>query len=254
MGQGLVGVVLAAGAGTRLAPLTRVLPKALCPVGGVALVDHGLARLAPHVERCAVNLHHGADQVDRHLPPGIHRSLERPEALGTAGALGALRPWIAGRPVLVTNADAWFGPELDLAPLLASWEGRRSRLLCVHDPARGDFDDLRYCGVALIPAAVVAGLQAVPSGLYEVSWRQAWAAGELELVTTDARFVDCGTPADYLQANLLATGGTSAIDPAATVAPGARVERSVVWAGAEVAAAEVLVDAIRAPGCTVLVR
>lgn len=254
MGSSLVGVVLAAGAGTRLAPLTGVLPKALCPVGGVALVDHALGRLRPHVGAVAVNLHHGADLVDAHLPPDVHRSVEAPVALGTAGALGALRPWIAGRAVLVTNADAWFGAELDLAPLLHGWDGTRTRLLCVRDGARGDFGDLRYCGVALIPAAVVAGLEPTPSGLYEVSWRATREAGELDLITTQARFVDCGTAADYLEANLLASGGAPVIDPAAVVAPGARVERSVLWAGAHVAAGEELVDAIRTAELTVLVR
>src|SRR5690606_16890365 len=103
MGDSLAGVVLAAGAGSRLAPLTRLRPKALCPVGGRALVDHALDRLRPHVERLSVNLHHGADALDGHLPVDVHRSVEMPVALGTAGALGALRPWVDGRDVLLTN-------------------------------------------------------------------------------------------------------------------------------------------------------
>jgi hypothetical protein len=105
-----------------------------------------------------------------------------------------------------------------------------------------------------MPAAEVAALGAEPSGLYEVSWRAARAAERLELVETDVAFVDCGTPADYLAANLLATGGSSAIDPSATVEPGAVVDASVVWDGEVVRSGEVLRRTIRAGGRTLLVR
>jgi NDP-sugar pyrophosphorylase family protein len=253
----LAGVVLAAGAGSRLRPLTLERPKALCPVGAVPLVDLALERLRPLVGgdgALAVNLHHGADQVDAHLPPSVHRSLEAPVALGTAGALGALRPWIDGRPVVVANADAWLPAGLDLAPVVDGWDRERTRLVCVRDPRRGDFGDLRYCGVALVPAVTAAGLDPVPSGLYEVSWRAEHDAGRLDLVAVDAPFIDCGTPADYLAANLAASLGQPVVDDAASVAAGARIERSVVWAGATVAAGEVLVDAVRTPRVTVLVR
>ncbi|OWY62614.1 hypothetical protein B7486_57495, partial [cyanobacterium TDX16] len=56
----LAGLVLAAGAGQRLRPLTRLRPKPLCPVAHVPLVDLGLDRVAPHVGEVAVNVHHGA--------------------------------------------------------------------------------------------------------------------------------------------------------------------------------------------------
>lgn len=252
----LAGVVLAAGAGTRLAPLTSVLPKPLCPVGNVPLIDHALTRLGACVadDALAVNLHHGAPLLDAHLPPAVHRSLERRVALGTAGALGALRSWLDGRPVLVTNADAWFGPGLDLTEFVDGWDGERTRLLGVAEAERADFGRLRYCGVALIPWRVVAGLAAEPSGLYEVSWRHEAATGRLDLVEHDGSFVDCGTPADYLAANLLGSGGASVIDPTATVQAGATVRRSVVWPNSRVQAPEVLVDAVRAGSITVLVR
>lgn len=253
-GSNVAGVVLAAGAGRRLAPLTRLLPKALCPVGGRALVDHALDRLAPLADDVAVNLHHGAELLDAHLPEAVTRSFESPEALGTAGALGALKGWIDGRDVVATNADAWFPAELDLRWLLAGWDRRRVRLLCVHDPRRGDFGDLRYCGVALLPWTSVEPLAAEPSGLYEVSWRAEAQAGRLDLAVHAGPFVDCGTPADYLAANLLATGGRSVVDPTASVAPGARLVRSVVWPRSRVTEGEVLVDAIRAGSRTVLIR
>jgi NDP-sugar pyrophosphorylase family protein len=256
----LAGVVLAAGAGRRLEPISRWAPKALCPVAGVPLVDRALDRIGPHVGGLAVNLHHGAAALEAHLGAGrgdaVHRSLEAPEALGTAGALGALRPWLADRHVLVTNADAWLGRGVEsaLEAFVATWDRERIRLLCVREPERGDFDDLRYCGVALLPAADVGRLEPVPSGLYEVSWREALAVGRVELVEADVAFVDCGTPADYLRANLLATEGLGWTSPEAEVEPGAQVRRSVVWAGAVVRSHEQLDDAVRSAAGTVLVR
>ena len=100
----LVGVVLAAGRGTRLRPLTRLRPKALCPVGNVPLVDLALERVRPAVGEVAVNLHHGRRTLDAHLADDVHRSVEADQPLGTAGALGLLRSWIDGRGVLVVNA------------------------------------------------------------------------------------------------------------------------------------------------------
>ncbi len=247
-------MVLAAGAGRRLAPLTRLRPKALCPVGARPLVDLAIARVVPHVGAVAVNLHHGATALDAHLPGAVHRSFEAPVALGTAGALGALRPWLDGRHVLVTNSDAWFPDDLDLDDFVAEWDRERVRLLCVHDPDRGDFGTARYCGVALLPARLVGELAAEPSGLYEVQWRAESAAGRVDLVLRSGAFVDCGTPADYLRANLTASGGASVVGAGSHVHPEATVIRSVVWDGAEVAAGERLVDAVRAGSLTVLIR
>lgn len=249
--------MLAAGAGARLAPLTSLRPKALCPVANRPLVDHALHRLAATgvpQGATAVNLHAGAALIDAHLPVALHRSFEAAEALGTAGAIGNLRTWLDGRDVLVTNADAWLPADLDLAAFVGHWDRVRVRLLCTIDPARGDFGDRRYCGVALLPGAAASRLRAEPSGLYEASWRQEAAAGRLDLVDHHGAFVDCGTPSDYLEANLLAASGRSTIDPGATIDPSALVERSVVWDRSEVVAGERLVDAIRAERLTVLVR
>jgi NDP-sugar pyrophosphorylase family protein len=254
MDDSVAGVVLAAGAGTRLAPLTWELPKALCPVGGVALVDLALARVARVAGDVAVNLHHRAELVDAHLPPAVHRSHEPVEALGTAGALGALGPWLGGRDALVANADAWLPDTVDVEGLVGGWDRERVRLLCVRDPRRGDFGDLRYCGLALMPAHRLAPLRAEPSGLYEACWAAEESAGRLDLVVHPGPFVDCGTPQDYLAANLAASGGASVVDRDARVAPDAALVRTVVWAGAEVVAGERLVDAVRTPRRTVLVR
>jgi NDP-sugar pyrophosphorylase family protein len=237
-----VAVVLAAGAGTRLRPLTFIRPKALCPVNNVPLLDRALAQVAPHVDEVAVNVHHGRPLMESHLAGrGVHLSIEEPEALGTAGALGRLRPWIDGRPVLAANADAW--REGDLGALVKEWDGKRIRLLVVDDPARGDFGPWRYAGAALLPWTAVAGIEAEPAGLYEVSWGPAWEGGRLDLVTVDGAFFDCGTPAEYLAANVAASGGTSVVGDGAVVE--GDLVRSVVWPGGRVVAGERLVDAVR---------
>lgn len=256
MADSLAAVVLAAGAGTRLRPLTRRRPKALCPVGDRPLVDHAVARVAAVAGApVAVNVHHGREAMEAHLAragAAVHVSVEEGQARGTAGALGLLREWVDGRPVLVTNADAWL--PADLGPFVAGWDGERTRLLCVVDAARGDFGPLRYCGAALMPWAAVAPLGTEPSGLYEVAWRAARLAGTLDLAVHDGPFVDCGTPADYLAANRDWSGGGSVVGVGAVVGEGARVVRSVVWPGSEVAPGEHLVDAVRAEDLTVLVR
>lgn len=242
----LAGVVLAAGAGTRLRPLTLLRPKALCPVGGVALLDHALTLLRPHAADLAVNAHHHADQIAAHLGDAVHLSVEQPEALGTAGALGRLRDWLAGRDVLLINADAYLEP--GVGALVDGWGGGRCRLLVAPTGAPGDFTfdgrPVRYVGACLLPWRLVSTLRATPSGLYEVLWRREHDAGRLDLVIHRGTAIDCGTPVDYLRANLHASGGRPVVGEGATVE--GTVERCVVWAGAHVRRDEHLVECIRA--------
>lgn len=247
----LAGVVLAAGLGERLRPLTTMRPKALCPVGNVPLLDLALDRLRPHVgsgpASVAVNAHHFATDVVDHVGDRAHVQVEQPQPLGTAGALGALRGWLDGRHVLLTNADAYTPG--GLAELVTGWDGTRCRLLAT--PLRGgeraDFTadgiGVRYVGSCLLPWTAVRELAAEPSGLYEVLWRDL-PPSALDLVLTEATVIDCGRPADYLAANLHASAGRSVVGPGAVVE--GRIERSVVWPGAYVGAEEHLVEAVRA--------
>lgn len=244
MSDAPAGVVLAAGLGTRLRPLTDVRPKALCPVDNVPLVDVALARLRPVAPDIAVNVHAGRDQMEAHLAAldvPVRVSVEEGEPLGTAGALGKLRPWIDGRAVLVTNADAWH--RFDLRPLVEGWDGERPRLLVVYDPDHGDFGSWRYVGACVLPWSVVRGLEPMPSGLYGLVWAPAEADGRLDLVTADGPFFDCGTPSDYLAANLCASGGESIVGDDAVV--DGELVRSVVWPGGVVRAGERLVECVR---------
>jgi mannose-1-phosphate guanylyltransferase len=255
-------VVLAAGEGRRLRPLTHLRPKPLCPVGGVALLDLALARAGTAAADVAVNVHHGREAIEAHVaagdgrtgsgPSAVHLSIEEPAALGTAGALAQLRPWIAGRGVLVLNSDTW-APG-DLAPATAGWDRERVRLLVVGDDRLRPPDrPTSMLAGAYMPWSEVARLDAVPSGLWEVSWRAAQADGRIDVVRWDGPCIDCGTPARYLAANMAASGGAPVVGEGAVVE--GTVERSVVWPGARVGRSEALVDAVRAgAGVTVLVR
>ncbi len=257
-------VVLAAGLGTRLRPLTTVLPKALVPVGNVALLDRTLNRLAAAgltgPRRVAVNAHHFAAMVAEHVGDRAHVSIEAAQPLGSAGAIGHLRQWIDGRAVLVVNADAYVAaPEGDLAALLDDWDGRVVRMFGRKaDDGHPPFGGLSFAGASLLPAADAAALESGYAHLVLTTWRPAELAGRMEAIALEGTYIDCGSPADYLAANMHAARGENVIAADATVTGpvqssviGARatvagaLRRSVVWPGAQVAAEETLSDAIR---------
>ena len=261
-------VVLAAGEGQRLRPLTEVLPKALCPVGNVALLDHALARIGglglSGPADVAVNAAYLAEQVVAHVGDRAHLSVEHDGPLGTSGGLGRLRGWIDGRGALVGNADAYLAdpqrePGKDIAALLDGWTGDTVRMLTRPMPpgATGGFSGHRFAGFSLMPWRYLRDLGDDPSDLVRTVWRPAEAAGDLDLVTYDGLYIDTGTPADYLKANLHAAAGLTA--PTATltgratesvIGPHAEVHgavtRCVIWPGATVHEGESLRNAIRA--------
>ncbi len=257
---GLCAVVLAAGEGTRLRPLTARRPKALCPVGNIALLDRALDRLEAlgltGPDDVAVNASYLAGQVVAHVGERARLWVE-PRPLGTAGGVANLRRWIGERAVLVVNADAyWSGP----APraLLDDWDATTVRLLGVPAGDRpAEFGPYRFAGASLLPHPVVAALPAGPGDLVR-AWRTAEAVGLLAVVPYAGRYTDCGTPADYLAANLDAAGDDSLVAADAdvtgpirrsVVGAGAVVRgsltRSVVWPGGRVGPDEHLVDAVR---------
>jgi N-acetyl-alpha-D-muramate 1-phosphate uridylyltransferase len=254
MADSLAGIVLAAGGGTRLLPLTRVLPKALCPVGDVPLVDRSPDVLAgvlggASADRVAVNLHHGRPALEDHLAGRVHLSPEE-ALLGTAGALGGLRTWISGRDVVVLNADHVSG--VDLAAAVETWDREVIRLVAAGSPP--DLDpSLRLCA-ALMPWWALRDLAAEPSGLFRTVWAPAASRGVLEVHGVgEVPWFDCGTPRSYLAANLWTSGGATVVGAGARLAGTA--ERSVLWPDTEVHPDERLVSAIRASDrVTVLVR
>jgi CTP:molybdopterin cytidylyltransferase MocA len=201
----LCAVVLAAGRGERLRPLTDKTPKPLLEVGGRTLLDAALDRVATVLPgtptTVAVNAHWLADQVVAAVAGRAHLSVEQPAALGTAGAIGRLKAWVGGRDVLVTNGDAWFDRALDLTDFVAAWSGDAPRLLVVEDAAAPDFDGRwRFAGVALLPAGIAAAFRPMPAGLYEAVWSRM----PVDLVPTEATYIDCGTRERLARARALA--------------------------------------------------
>jgi len=237
----LAAVILAAGMGSRLLPLTRLLPKALCPVDNVPLVDSALSRALSLTPDVAINMHHMADIIRAHVAGRAYLSEER-QLLGTAGALGHLRPWIGGRDVVLLNVDAW--TEFDLPQLASGWDRERARLLVVKDPRRGDFGPYRYAGAALLPWELISGLDGSVQGLSDVVWGTPEQRARLDLVPTDEAFFDCGTVDDYLAANMYASGGRNVLGPGARIY--GRAERCVLWRDTVVLRDESLVNAVRA--------
>lgn len=125
-------LVLAAGLGTRMRPLTNDRPKALVEVGGRALIDHVLDRLADAgVETAVVNVHAFADRLEGHLTqrrtPRIVISDERACLLETGGGLKKARPLVGEEPILVANIDSvWIENGVSaLETLINTWDPAR---------------------------------------------------------------------------------------------------------------------------------
>ena len=240
----VVGVVLAAGRGSRMSPITDFVPKPLLTVNNQRLLDLALDRVGAVVTEVAVNAHHLADQIAAAATafrPSVHVSFERERLLGTAGALRHLRDWIDGRPVLVNNSDLWLSDPI--TQFLDGWDGERPRLL-VQDMGRpADFGRYRYMGVSTVPAKIAAALEYSPDGLYSAVWKEAFARDGLEFVELTGASFDCGTPAEFLTANLSASGISSVVAPDAVV--NGSLDRCVLLSGARVEAGEHLVCAVR---------
>ena len=123
-------MVLAAGHGTRMRPLTNDRAKAMVEVGGKPLIDHMLDRLADAgVERAVVNIHAHADHLEAHLKtrktgPEIIISDEREALLETGGGMVKALPLLGEEPVLACNIDAiWQEDDAPIIPsLLNRWD------------------------------------------------------------------------------------------------------------------------------------
>lgn len=122
-------MVLAAGLGTRMRPLTETTPKALVTLAGKPLIDHVLDRLvAAGIETAVVNVHHFADQMEAHLATRkdleIRISDERAALLDSGGGIKHARPLLGDDPIMVANIDSlWIEGETPaLESLKAAWD------------------------------------------------------------------------------------------------------------------------------------
>lgn len=228
-------VVLAAGRGSRLAPITDLTPKPLVPVYNVPLLAYALAHLVrAGVARVAVNVHHRADEVAtwvaregaRRFPQlELHISHEA-VLLGTGGALARLRSWLAPEPFWVVNSDAMHlidlaavarrhvasgadatllvtrAPELahERRVLLAPAAGGRRITGFVRD--RAD-DGATFCGLHIAGPGLLDHVTEEPSSVVwegYVPWLRAGAHLRAESLTGQP-WIDVGTPERYVAAH-----------------------------------------------------
>lgn len=154
MSLGSHAMVLAAGFGTRMRPLTDTVPKPLVKVLGKPLIEYGFDRLREaHVETAVVNGHHLADQIEAWTRsvtnPHTLFSSERDSILDTGGGIARALPLLGGDPFFVLNADCFWidGKVPALERLRMAWDDAgMDCLLLVCDPAnttgyggKGDF-------------------------------------------------------------------------------------------------------------------
>lgn len=141
-------LLLAAGAGTRLRPLTDTIPKCLVPIHGRPLLDYWIERLlAGGIDRILVNTHWLPDQVRAHIAGGPWKALIditfEPQLLGTGGTVLANRAFFGGNAFLVAHADNL--TDLDVAKFAAMHARRPPR--CMMTMLAFRTDDPRSCGV-----------------------------------------------------------------------------------------------------------
>jgi len=222
-------MLLAAGFGTRMRPLTDRTAKPLLPLGGRALIDHALDRLANvGVETAVVNTHWQADRVKAHLAgrsqPHIVVQHET-TLLNTGGSVTGALEYLGPGPFFVVNGDAFWvdGPRPALQRLAAAFDtAQADGVLLVHrsfqvgaDIGSGDFN-VDPWGVPTRPAErqiapyVYAGLQVIspalladaPDGPFSMNlaWDNGMAAGRLRAIVHDGLWFHLSTPADLAEA------------------------------------------------------
>jgi N-acetyl-alpha-D-muramate 1-phosphate uridylyltransferase len=218
-------IVLAAGLGTRMRPYNGAIPKPLVPVGGKALIDYALDRLAEcGVARAVVNVHHLADALERHLAvrkkPAVLISDERGALLGTGGGIANALSRLGSGPFFLVNSDTlWLdGKTPNFLRLAEAFDADAMDALLLLAPTtgsigyagKGDFALLPdgrlrrrggdeaavafvYAGAAILTPALFAG---APSGAFPLthSFDAAAKAGRLFGLPLDGLWMHVGTP------------------------------------------------------------
>jgi N-acetyl-alpha-D-muramate 1-phosphate uridylyltransferase len=217
-------MILAAGLGTRMQPLTDRIPKPLVAVGGKPLINHVLDRLAAvGVETAVINVHHMADQIEEHLKPrrvpNVIISDERNALLGTGGAVVKALPHLGEDPFFHVNSDTiWIdGVKPNLERLAAAFNRSTMDALLLLAPTAtsvgyagaGDYtmdSDGRlrprterevvpfvYSGVAILAPALFSSAQRDTFPL-TVLFNRAAEAGRLHGLRLEGVWMHVGTP------------------------------------------------------------
>lgn len=220
-------MLMAAGLGKRMRPLTATRPKPLIRVAGQALLDHALDKVeAAGIRRSVVNVHYLADSIEAHLKARAVTtgadyliSDERAKLLETGGGLVKALPLLGDKPILCVNADViWVDGPVDAITALAQrWDPEVMDVLLLlipfsranGYPGRGDFHmdaqgrisrrkpgrvaPFVYCSVQIISPKLIAD---PPTDVFSsnVFWDRAIAAGRAYGLSHTGMWFDVGTP------------------------------------------------------------
>jgi MurNAc alpha-1-phosphate uridylyltransferase len=216
-------MVLAAGLGKRMRPITDTIPKPLVKVAGKTLLDWGLDSLAAvGVEKAVINVHYLPDQIIAHLAgrahPQVSVSDERAELLDSAGGIVKALPLLGAEPFYVLNADtfwidrslsnldrlalAWQPEQMDILLMLAAIDqatGHSGGTDFLRGPdgrlarAKGDPVGLIYAGAAILSPEIFEGVDATPHSL-NAYFDRAIEQGRLFGMKMEGSWITVGTP------------------------------------------------------------
>jgi len=276
-------MVLAAGLGTRLRPLTEVRAKPALPVAGEPIIRRILRRLVAHgIVNVTVNLHHLPETVTAVVGDGgdlgarVRYSWEQPTILGSAGGPRQALDILGVETFFLINGDTL--TDLDMRALAESHtrSGARVTLALVPnvDPLRyggvllsedggvlgfvprgpAAAGSLHFIGVQLVHGSVFSGLPPARAansigGCYDALLAR--EPGAIRGFVTNARFWDIGTVADYWQTSWSWTTEISHVASASHIANSAIINRSIVWNEVEIGARSVLEECIVTDGVQV---
>ena len=156
----VTALILAAGFGTRLRPLTDTLPKPILPVGGRPIIEYTLRLLKRHgIADVVINLHHLGEKIKAALGDGSRYGMsityaEEPEILGTGGAIQAAAPHFGAEGLLVINGDILVEIDLDAVVDFHRRKGGMATLVLREDP-----DIARYGAVEIDDAERICNLR-----------------------------------------------------------------------------------------------
>jgi len=279
-----IAMVLAAGRGERMRPLTSALPKPALPMPDGPVVASALRAAATSgIGRVVVNACHLADRMADALAEVVINGVEivlsfEDELMGSAGGLALARDrGLLGElgSVLVLNGDCALG--LDLAGFaehhFASGNLVTLALLPHLDPTRwsrvvlnagglvteinppgnpGPLEvPLLYPGVMAVRRQALDALPATPGEIPPTLWGPARSQMKLGGLVVAGHWREIGTPTDYLEVMLNRLAGTTVIDSTATVAAGATCENSFIGRGAIISDGAVIRDSVIAEGVVI---
>ena len=214
-------MILAAGRGERMRPLTDTVPKPLIPVAGRSMLDRTMDRLATHgIRKIVVNVHHLGEQIASHLA-GRAAIVHEEQLLDTGGSVKNALPLLGNGPFFILNGDGLWqeGATPMLERMASAWDPRRmDALLLLHPLAkaighdakdRGDYfldadgrARLRskaerapyfFASVSICEAGLFRDSPDAPFSLVKL-WSQAEAAGRLHGLVHDGQWFHIGTP------------------------------------------------------------